>query len=81
MALLSKKGGREGSIESQQKFDFFCYDIMPNKPIIRFGEVIFFNSVSLNLGVENAVFPSPPTAVKKRVKTFWNNFTPIVQGF
>ena len=26
-ALLSKKGlGREGSIESQQKFDFFCYD-------------------------------------------------------
>ena len=29
-ALLSKKGeGREGSIESQQKFDFFCYDIMP----------------------------------------------------
>ena len=30
LALLSKKGvGREGSIESQQKFDFFCYDIMP----------------------------------------------------
>ena len=29
-ALLSKKGvGREGSIESQQKFDFFCSDIMP----------------------------------------------------
>ena len=29
-ALLSKKGlGREGSIESQQKFDFFCYDITP----------------------------------------------------
>ena len=25
-ALLSKKGeGREGSIESQQKFDFFCF--------------------------------------------------------
>ena len=31
-ALLSKKGvGREGSIESQQKFDFFCSDIMPYK--------------------------------------------------
>ena len=31
-ALLSKKGvGREGSIESQQKFDFFCSDIMPKK--------------------------------------------------
>ena len=29
LALLSKKRGREGSIESQQKFDFFCYDIMP----------------------------------------------------
>ena len=29
-ALLSKKGvGREGSIESQQKFDFFCNDITP----------------------------------------------------
>ena len=25
-ALLSKKGGVEGSIESQQKFDFFSYD-------------------------------------------------------
>ena len=32
LALLSKKGvGREGSIESQQKFDFFCCDIMPNE--------------------------------------------------
>ena len=32
-ALLSKKGvGREGSIESQQKFDFFCYDITPYLP-------------------------------------------------
>ena len=31
LALLSKKGvGREGPIESQQKFDFFCSDIMPN---------------------------------------------------
>ena len=30
-ALLSKNvAGREGSIESQQKFDFFCSDIMPN---------------------------------------------------
>ena len=29
LALLSKKGEREGSIESQQKFDFFCSDIMP----------------------------------------------------
>ena len=29
-ALLSKKGmGREASTESQQKFDFFCYDITP----------------------------------------------------
>ena len=29
-ALLSKKGvGREVSIESQQKFDFFCYDVTP----------------------------------------------------
>ena len=28
-ALLSKKGGREGSIESQQKFDFFSYDGNP----------------------------------------------------
>ena len=28
-ALLSKRGGREGSIESQQKFDFFYSDIMP----------------------------------------------------
>ena len=28
-ALLSKKGGREGSIESQQKFDFFSYDDTP----------------------------------------------------
>ena len=26
LALLSKKGGREGSIESQQKFDFLSYD-------------------------------------------------------
>ena len=25
-ALLSKKGGREWSIESQQKLDFFSYD-------------------------------------------------------
>ena len=31
MALISKKGGREGSIESQQKFDFFSYDITPNQ--------------------------------------------------
>ena len=30
-ALLSKKRGREGSIESQQKLDFFCHDITPNK--------------------------------------------------
>ena len=30
LALLSKKKGeREWSIESQQKFDFFCYDITP----------------------------------------------------
>ena len=30
LALLSKKGvWREGSVESQQKFDFFCYDITP----------------------------------------------------
>ena len=30
LALLSKKGvGREGSIESQQKLDFFCYDFTP----------------------------------------------------
>ena len=29
-ALLIKKGGREGSIESQQKFDIFSYDCMPN---------------------------------------------------
>ena len=30
LALLSKKGGgREGSIESQQKFDLLCYDITP----------------------------------------------------
>ena len=29
--LLSKKGvGREGSIESQQKFDCFCSDSIPN---------------------------------------------------
>ena len=29
-ALLSKKGGgREGSIEGLQTFDFFCSDIMP----------------------------------------------------
>ena len=29
LALLSKKRGREGSIESQQKFAFSCYDITP----------------------------------------------------
>ena len=30
LALLSKKGvGREGSLESQQKFDFFSYDDTP----------------------------------------------------
>ena len=29
--LLSKKGGREGSVESQQKFDFFSYDDTPNR--------------------------------------------------
>ena len=29
-ALLSKKGVREGSIESQQKFDFFSYDDTPS---------------------------------------------------
>ena len=33
LALLSKKGGKEGSIESQQEFDFFSYDGMPNKVI------------------------------------------------
>ena len=32
-ALLSKKGGREGSIESQQKFDFFSYDGTPNRSL------------------------------------------------
>ena len=33
-ALLSKKkGGREGSIESQQKFDFFSYDFSPKESI------------------------------------------------
>ena len=31
MALLSEKGGREGSIESQQKFDFFSYDDTPKE--------------------------------------------------
>ena len=31
LALLNKKGGREGSIESQQKFDFFSYDDTPNR--------------------------------------------------
>ena len=36
LALLSKKGGREGSIESQQKFDFFCYDDTPKKPYMDF---------------------------------------------
>ena len=30
LTLLSKKGGKEGSIESQQKFDFFSYDGTPN---------------------------------------------------
>ena len=30
LVLLSKKRGREGSIESQQKFDFFSYDDTPN---------------------------------------------------
>ena len=35
LALLRKKGvGREGSIESQQKFDFFCYDITPNRELV-----------------------------------------------
>ena len=35
LALLSKKGvGREGSIVSQQKFDFFCYDITPNEVVV-----------------------------------------------
>ena len=30
LALLSKKGvGREGSIESQQKSDFFCSESLP----------------------------------------------------
>ena len=28
-ALLSKKGGREGFIECQQKIDFFSYDDTP----------------------------------------------------
>ena len=30
-AFLSKKRGREGSIESQQKFDFFSYDFTKTK--------------------------------------------------
>ena len=34
-ALLSKKRGREGSIESQQKFDFFCYDDTPYLTYLR----------------------------------------------
>ena len=29
LAFLRKKGGRDGYIESQQKFDFFSYDDMP----------------------------------------------------
>ena len=33
-ALLSEKGaGREGSIESQQKFGFFCSNIMPKSQL------------------------------------------------
>ena len=39
-ALLSKKWvGREGSIKSQQKFDFFCSDIMPEETKIAIGYV------------------------------------------
>ena len=33
--LLSKKRGREGSTESQQKFDFFCYDDTPYLTYLR----------------------------------------------
>ena len=32
-ALLNKKGGMEGSIENQQKFDILKYDIKPKKPL------------------------------------------------
>ena len=43
LALLSKKGwGREGSIEIQQKFDFFSYDDTPYS---------LFNSSELVLSV------------------------------
>ena len=41
LALLSKKGEREGSIESQQKFDFFSYDDTPN--------FSFSRNVSINI--------------------------------
>ena len=34
-ALLSKKGGRKGSTESQQKFDFLSYDDTPKVDIDR----------------------------------------------
>ena len=59
-ALLSKKVvGREGSIESQQKFDFFCSDIMPNSAGKRFSD---FLNVYYELG---NFFPPDPFFLEK----------------
>ena len=39
-ALLSKNGGREGSIESQHKFEFFSCDFTP-KTISTLALILF----------------------------------------
>ena len=48
MAFLSKKGGRQGSIDSQQKFDFFSYDDMPNMVDNRIHKIHFFHASDLH---------------------------------
>ena len=49
--------GREGSIESQQKFDFFCSDIMPKKMHQILGDFFLLKREDLfEIGVKEKVF-------------------------
>ena len=71
-ALLSKKGvGREGSIDSQQKFDFFCSDIMPNGSLNR---CVFYgpHCTVLPLVLHQALFSGSNSVVHDAKTLPWN---------
>ena len=64
--------GREGSIESQQKFDFFCSDIMPYRWVdyISSAYLYLFPKQTKNTGLFSAKIINLSGNCDKNVKKF-----------